>query len=140
MACITVLIAAGFINVKAQAFQERDLPWTGYLWAGCANGGQGELLYGTLHQHTVFQLDEAGNLKNAHFNYHHTSEFKGLESNEIFKVYGASNMGPDNQSPFIFVETLQLRGDMGTKVVIKTKWQLTQDGEFVMELFFEKCN
>ena len=135
---ITAFLAVGLSKANAQVFQNKDYPWEGYLWVGCANGGQGEWLYGTLHQHLVVHFDKEGNQVKTHFNYI-KSEFQGLESEEVFTVFGASNMGPTPNSLFDFNEALILMGDKGTKVVIKTKWSVNLEGEWEMKLFFEKC-
>jgi hypothetical protein len=133
------LIVAGFGQLNAQVLQEKDLEFYFCGWVGCANNGQGEDLCGTVHQHAVTHFDKDGNISWYHFNYD-KSVFIGSKSGEVFTMFGASNMGILLFSTNEFNETIQLRGDKGTKVVVKTKYHYTPENEFVMDLFFEKCN
>ena len=135
---IVALFTVSFYQGNAQVLQEKDLPFYFCGWVGCANNGQGEYLCGTVYQHGVTHFDKDGNMDWFHYNYY-KSEFIGSESGEVFTLFGGSNMGVHPFTPFEFIETLQLKGNMGTKVVIKTKYHLTPEGEFVMDLFFEKC-
>ena len=133
------VIFAGLGQLNAQVLQEKDLPFYFCGWVGCANNGQGEYLCGTVHQHAVTHFDKDGNADWFHFNYD-KSVFIGSKSGEVFTMFGGSNMGVHPFSPFEFIETIQLRGDKGTKVGVKTKYHYTPEGEFVMDLFFEKCS
>jgi hypothetical protein len=135
---LAALIVAGSGQLKAQVQQEKDLPFFFCGWVGCANNGQGEDICGTLYEHAVLHFDKNGNMDWFHYNYN-KSVFIGTKSGEVFTLFGGSNMGVHPFSPFEFNETIQLRGDMGTKVVVKTKYHITPEGEFVMDLFFEKC-
>lgn len=135
-----VLIAAGVSQLNAQVLQEKELPFYFCGWVGCANGGLGEELCGTVYQHAVIHFDNNGNSDWFHFNYiKEKSIFIGQTSGEEFVLIGASNMGSHPSTSFEFNETIQLRGNKGTKAVVRTKYHYSPDGEFIMDMFFEKC-
>ena len=136
---IVALFAVGFSQGNAQAVVDKDYVYSGPLVVTCTNNGQVEELVGELHQHAVFLYDKEGQMKRVVLSYVGGSYYSQIKD-EHFDIHGASNLnfvGDWNLTRFY--ETVLLFGDKGTKILVKTKFTINQNGDLEMELFFEKC-
>ena len=139
---MAILIAAGFSTINAQAYQDKNAQWTGWLWVGCANNGEGEWFYGTLYEHGVFGGQKYKDGWFAHWNYDKSSVFTGEISGEVLSVIGATNVKFNklSEGSMEWNEMLVFKGDKGTEILVKTKWHWNpEDNDYEMELFFENC-